>query len=196
MLRHLSCFFTALAMLCAPSAWAQAVDWKTVDDWRISFYPGSQGCQAFVLYEEHTAFFIGFDRTRPARALDVTILDRRWSAIRNGTEYRVRLRFGSQPAWTLNMDGVMLNGLPGLHILIDASGADARQFVAQFQRERVMEWQHGETRLGRFPLTGSRRAFDEVRRCQEHHDAIAAATPPRPMARTVSAVRGRAGAMD
>lgn len=181
MARHFSVFFTTLLLLCGTVAPAQSVDWKTIGDWRISYYPGSQGCQAFVLYEDYTAFFIGFDHTRKTPALDVTILDRRWSAMKDGAEYKVQLRFGTQPAWTLNMDGVMLNGLPGLNILIDA--ADAHQFIAQFQRERTMQWQHGETRLGRYPLTGSRKAFEEIRRCQAHHDATASGAI-RPMART------------
>ncbi len=183
MVRHLTTLLISTLVLGISDAGAQPVGWKTVEPWRIAYYPGSQACQAFAQYREHTAFFIGFDRRGEASALDVTILDRRWFAFENGTEYRVRIRFDDQPVWTLNMDGVLLNGLPGLHILIDPKAPDARQFIAQFQSGQVMEWQHGETRLGRFPLTGSRKAFEEVEYCQAHHDAITAARPKRPVAR-------------
>ncbi|MBK0329063.1 hypothetical protein I5535_17440 [Rhodobacteraceae bacterium F11138] len=195
MTRHISFFLTTLLMLCAPTARAQAVDWKTIDDWRIAFYPGSQGCQAFRLYEENTAFFIGFDHTRKTGALDITILDRRWTAFKTDAEYRIRLQFGTQPAWTLDMDGVLLNGLPGLHILFGSTGPDADQFISQFRRERVMKWQHGETRLGRFPLNGSRKAFDELRRCQKHYDTTAK-RPLRPVARTAGLGVEQAAAVD
>lgn len=151
------------------TAQAETIDWKTVGGWDISFYPASEGCQAFALFEEDTAFFIGFDNTDNTLALDVTLLDQRWSSIEDGKEYAVKLHFGNETPWTLNMDGVQLDGYPGLNILIDASSDEADLFIDEFQRETRMEWSYEGNRLGRYTLRGSRRAFDEVIACQKSY---------------------------
>ncbi|MFD3190556.1 hypothetical protein ACFMPD_09815 [Sedimentitalea sp. HM32M-2] len=156
---------------------AQPTEWQRVQDWTISFYPTAGGCQAFAIFEDLTAFFIGYDTTGDVLALDVTIMDKRWAWIEDGGAYRVRLRFGDQSPWTLNMDALWLNGIPGMHILIDAASGDAEQFIAQFQREHEMQFQHGQTRLGRYPLDGSRKAFQQVRDCQSHYDKTVSRAP-------------------
>lgn len=158
---------------------ADTIDWKTVGGWDISFYPGSEGCQAFALFEEDTAFFIGFDNTGGVLALDVTLLDERWSSIQDGKEYSVTLHFGNETPWTLEMDGVQLDGYPGLNIMIDAGSDEADLFVDEFQRETRMEWSFGGSRLGRYTLRGSRRAFDEVIACQRSYfEALETQTDP------------------
>lgn len=151
------------------SAVAEAIDWKTVGGWDISFYPGSEGCQAFALFEEDTAFFIGFDNSSDKLALDVTLLDERWSSIQDGKEYSVSLHFGNESPWTLEMDGVQIDDFPGLNIMIDAGSDEADLFVDEFQRETRMEWYFGNNLLGRYALRGSRRAFDEVIACQRSY---------------------------
>ncbi|MEP3329147.1 hypothetical protein [Sedimentitalea sp.] len=167
--------FLYTATLLASTATAQPVDWANVDGWDVAYYPGSKGCQAFALFEEETAFFIGYDGKGEKPALDVTVLNTGWDMIEHGEEYPVRLRFGDQAAWTLNMDGVILNGFPGLHILIDAETTSARQFTREFKRERVMAWRRADQTLGRFPLTGSNNAFTAVRNCHEFHREARAA---------------------
>lgn len=148
---------------------AETIDWKTVAGWDISFYPGSEGCQAFALFEEDTAFFIGFDNSGEQLLLDVTLLDKRWSSIEDSKEYSVTLHFGNETPWTLEMDGVQLDGFPGLNIMIDASSDEADLFINEFQRETRMEWAFGSNLLGRYTLRGSRRAFDEVIACQRSY---------------------------
>ncbi len=150
-------------------ATAETIDWKTVGGWDISFYPSSEGCQAFALFEEDTAFFIGFDNTGDILALDVTLLDARWSSIEDGKEYSVTLNFGNETPWTLEMDGVKTDDYPGLNIMIDAGSDEADLFIKEFQRETRMEWSFGGNRLGRYTLRGSRRAFDEVITCQRSY---------------------------
>ena len=151
------------------SATADTIDWKTVGGWDISFYPSSEGCQAFALFEEDTAFFIGFDNSGDDLLLDVTLLDERWTSIQDGKEYSVTLHFGNETPWTLEMDGVQTDGYPGLNILIDAGSDEADLFVDEFQRETRMEWYFGNNLLGRYTLRGSRRAFDEVIACQRSY---------------------------
>lgn len=161
--------FVFTATLLASTATAQPVDWANIDGWDVAYYPGSKGCQAFALFDEETAFFIGYDGKGDKPALDVTVLNTGWETIEHGEEYPVRLRFGDQAAWTLNMDGVVLNGFPGLHILIDAGTPSAQQFTREFKRERIMAWRRSDQTLGSFPLTGSNNAFNAVRSCHEFH---------------------------
>jgi hypothetical protein len=160
-------------------ATADTIDWKTVGGWDISFYPSAEGCQAFALFEEDTAFFIGFDNTENTLALDVTLLDERWSSIEDGKEYSVKVHFGNETPWTLEMDGVKTDDYPGLNIMIDASSDEADLFIDEFQRETRMEWSFDGNQLGRYTLRGSRRAFDEVIACQRSYfEALNSSSDP------------------
>jgi hypothetical protein len=164
-----------LAALLATPLGANQVEWAVVRGWDIAYYPRSQGCLAFALFDEQTAFFIGYDGKGARPALDVTILNTDWDMIADGEEYPVRLQFGDQAAWTLNMDGVILNGYPGLHILIDAETPSARLFKREFRREHTMSWQLSGTELGTFPLKGSNKAFEAVGLCHDFHREARAA---------------------
>lgn len=148
---------------------AQTIEWKKIGGWDISFYGAAAGCQAFALFEENTAFFIGFDNTDDFLTLDVTLLDARWKSIEDGKEYAIEVRFGDETPWTLNMDGVRIDGYPGLNIMIDAAADESDLFVGEFQRETRMEWSYGDSLLGRYTLRGSFRAFDEVIACQRSY---------------------------
>jgi len=158
---------------------ADTIDWKTVGGWDISFYPGSSGCQAFAVFEDDSAFFIGFDNNDNQLSLDVTLLDQRWTSIEAGKEYSIKLRFGNETPWTLEMDGIQTDGYPGLNIMIDAHSDEADLFIAEFQRETKMEWTFNGSLLGRFTLRGSRRAFDEVIACQRSYfEALSSQADP------------------
>jgi len=163
----------------ATSGTAETIDWKTVGGWDISFYPGSSGCQAFATFEDDTAFFIGFDNSDNELSLDVTLLDQRWTSIEANKEYSIKLRFGNESPWTLEMDGIQTENYPGLNIMIDASSDEADLFINEFQRETKMEWMFNGTLLGRFTLRGSRRAFDEVIACQRSYfEALSSQADP------------------
>jgi hypothetical protein len=159
----------ALPMATATPALSETIDWKTVGGWDISFYPGSEGCQAFALFEEDTAFFIGFDSTGGELSLDVTLMDERWGSIDAGKDYSITVKFGDESPWTLDMAGVQIDEFPGLNILIDSSSDQADLFVDEFQRETSMTWSFSGSQLGRYTLRGSRRAFDEVIACQRSY---------------------------
>lgn len=148
---------------------AETIDWKTVGGWDISFYPGSSGCQAFAVFDSETAFFIGFDNNDDELSLDVTILDERWSSIQDGDDYSISVKFGDESAWTLAMTGTVVDNYSGLNLMIDLDSDEAELFVDEFQRENSMNWSFNGKRLGHFTLRGSRRAFDEVIRCQRSY---------------------------
>ena len=145
---------------------ADTIDWKTVGGWDISFYPGSAGCQAFAVFDRETAFFIGFDNNNDDLSLDVTILDERWSSIQDGEDYSITVKFGDESPWTLGMTGTVVDNYSGLNLMIDVASDEAELFVTEFQRENSMDWSYNNNRLGHYTLRGSRRAFDEVIKCQ------------------------------
>lgn len=148
---------------------AEPIDWKTVRGWDISFYPNSEGCQAFALFEEDTAFFIGFDSTGGELSVDVTLLDQKWKSIEAGKEYEIEVAFGDESPWSLEMDGLRTDDYPGLNIMIDAGSDEAELFIDEFQRETSMRWSFKGNLLGRYTLRGSRVAFDEVINCQRSY---------------------------
>lgn len=174
---------TALAALAvaatAGAAMADPVDWKSVGGWDISFYPNSEGCQAFALFEEDTAFFIGFDSTYNELSLDVTLLNERWGSIEAGKEYEIGVKFGDETPWSVEKNGLQSDGYPGLNLMINAGSDQAELFIAEFQRETSMTWSYDGVELGRFTLRGSRRAFDEVINCQKSYfDAKSSQSDP------------------
>lgn len=157
-----------LLLGAAPPAAASPAHWASLGEWIISYYPSTGGCLAFARSGQ-TAFFIGYDTISGIQALDITVLDDRWDSIETGSVYPVTVAFGNEPPWTIDMAGVVMDGAPGLNIVVDAARPKAAQIIAEFRRERSMTWAYGETELVRFSLRGSRRAFDAILDCQRHH---------------------------
>lgn len=163
-------FLPALALAMAGTGvHADTEDWKKIGSWDVSFYPGSKGCQAYALFDQETAFFIGFDNNENALSLDITLLDETWQEIEAGKEYPIELRFGDQTPWTLSMSGIRMDGYPGLHAMIDAKSLESDVFIEEFQQESRMAWRHDDELLGGYTLNGSRNAFEEVIACQRSH---------------------------
>ncbi len=158
----------ALAASLALPVQAEPQRWAVLGEWDVGWYPDLRGCLAFTQFET-TAFFIGFDTAGPTRALDITVLDDRWTSIEPEQVYPVTLNFGRKDPWVLDMHGVHMDGAPGLHILVDAALPRAEVFIEEFQREMRMTWAYAGAELGRFTLRGSRRAFDAVEACQTSH---------------------------
>jgi len=170
---------TAALLITGGFATGDTIDWKTIGGWDISFYPASEGCQAFAMFEEDTAFFIGFDNTGGTLNLGITLLDERWRSIEDGTEYSITAQFGSESPWTLAMDGVRVDEYPGLNLLIDANSDQADLFIDEFQRKGSMTWSFGDSTLGRYTLKGSRKAFNEVVACQRSYlEAVSGSADP------------------
>lgn len=172
----LRCLLAALLICAAGVAAAKPSRWSMVGEWDISYYPATGGCLAYTLWGP-TAMFIGFDTRDGVTALDITVLDERWSSITPGTIYPVTVTFGRRLPWTLDMTGVQMDGAPGLNILVNAERDKSKQLLAEFRRETRMTWAYGEAELGRFTLRGSRRAFDAVLDCQRHHSELTSVRP-------------------
>lgn len=158
------------ALLHPPAALASGTtDWATEGVWDVSFYTGTMGCQAYALFDDGTAFFIGFDTRGIRPQLDIILADRSWEMITPGAPHEVTVKFGDESPWVLSMQGVTLSEFPGLAIHVDARSEEAALFIDEFQRENAMSWILGGAALGRYTLRGSRRAFDAVIACQAAH---------------------------
>jgi hypothetical protein len=179
-----TCAALAATAGAASDVTSDVVEWSTVGGWEIGYYPESNGCHAFALFEGYTAFFIGFDGTEGTKSLDVTLIDQSWTQVIAGQEHEILVRFGDNPAWTLPMNGSLADGFPALHIHIKAESPEARQFIGQFQRESQMEWLLNGDALARLTLSGSKRAFEEVTACDaadhspENRQVTVQASPP------------------
>ncbi len=162
----------AAVSLSVPGAVAaEPEDWATIGGWDISYYPGAGGCQALALFEEDTAFFIGYGGSGGARTLEVTLLDRRWTGFELGREYAITARFGVESSWTLAMQGVRRGAFPGLVFSIGAETDQAQLLVEEIRKQHWMTWSQGDDLLGRFSLKASSRALDAVGACQQAHEA-------------------------
>lgn len=161
----------ATLALLAPATVTTAgpTDWATEGAWDVSFYPGTRGCQAYALFDDGTAFFIGFDTRGIAPQLDIILADQSWDMVTPQALHEVTVKFGDESPWVLSMEGVTLSEFPGLAIHVDARSDEAKLFIEEFQHENAMAWSLGGAMLGRYTLRGSRRAFDAVIACQAAH---------------------------
>lgn len=148
------------------TAMAETNVWRDVGGWEVSYFPDAEACQAFAVFERDTAFFIGFDGTGEKLSLNVSLIDQSWTEISAGVEYPVRVQFGGNPAWTLGMDGQIINDVPALNIHIDAQSPEAELFVREFKQETQMIWTLGDVTLAHLTLRGSSAAFNAVLECQ------------------------------
>jgi hypothetical protein len=167
-----------LALACTASQ-AEVTLWKRVSGWDVSFYPGLPGCLASVQYNRGTSFFIGFIRRDRDLLLNVTLMDEAWRSIEAGKEYEVKIYFGDESPWTLNMLGERYGQFPGLDFSISATADQADLFVEEFQRELYMEIFYAGVSLGKYTLKGTRAAFQETIRCQRSfNDAVTSVGDP------------------
>jgi len=167
--------------LCLGSAAAAAEPtlWKTVGWWDVKFYPDDKGCSASTVFEAGTTFFIGFSMIENDLGFEIYMYDKSWGSIEKGKEYPIRVTFGDETPWDLDMTGVeSVNGWPGLRFWNSADSGKIDRFLGEFQRELSMEWRYRGSSLGKLSLRGSRAAFTEVMACQTSFlDALADRDP-------------------
>ncbi|SDJ16575.1 hypothetical protein [Lutimaribacter saemankumensis] len=169
----------ALGTMLPTQTKAEVTSWKTVGDWDVDFYSGLPGCLASTNYEGGTLFMIGFIKRDDKILLDVTLMDDAWASIENGKEYNVKVFFGDETPWTLEMTGRDFNGNPGLTFSFDASTEQSGQFAREFMKETEMKWYYRNTMLGHYSLRGSRQAFDTAVECQKSfHEAVSGLSDP------------------
>lgn len=173
---------TALAtgfIAAAGGASADSTLWKTVGWWDISFYSESQGCSALAVYDGGVSFFIGLDASGDEIAMEVLLFDEKWKSIEDDKEYEVKVAFGNETPWTLDMTGRKAENISGLRILIPLSSEQAADFADEFMRETSMEWTYEGVSLGSLALDGSRQAFNEAIACtRSYREAVEQAADP------------------
>lgn len=174
---------TALAAMIsfalAGGGQAETTLWKTVGWWDISFYPNAAGCSAFASYDGGISFFLGLDGSGDEMAMEVLLFDEKWKSIEEGKDYEVKVAFGNETPWTLDMTGRKADTVSGLRILIPISSEQAANFADEFMRSSHMEWTYEGVSLGRLGLDGSRQAFSEAIDCtKSYQEAIGQSSDP------------------
>lgn len=169
----------SLATMLAAPLKADVTSWKKVGGWDIGFYPNLPGCLAYMPYEGGTHFWIGFIRRDDDILLDVSLMDDAWRSIEAGKEYSVKVYFGDETPWTLEMSGRNYDGSPALNFTFDASTEQSGRFVNEFMRETGMKWYYNNAMLGHYSLRGSRQALDEAVACQKSfNEALSGVSDP------------------
>lgn len=175
----LSVLSLTLTPVASTHAQADSSPWKQVGGWDIDFNSNWEGCLASTTYEGGTWFAIGFQKEVDGLVLSVALLDKAWESIEAGKEYAVKVYFGDETPWDLNMIGRETSGTRGLQFYTDAYSEKAGIFVEEFQRELGMKWYYQNVMMGNFSLRDTRRAFNEVVACQKSfHEALAGVSDP------------------
>lgn len=171
-------FSLALAVF-ANMAHAEITQWKVVGEWDVSFYSNADGCLAYAEYEGGMSFFIGLTDLSTSALLEVSLLKDQWQGIEAGKEYSIKVQFGNEEPWTLEMLGVKLETLNGLTFTFDASSDQAALFAEEFMREVSMDWSYAGQTVDYVTLRGSRAAFEEAVACaKSYRDAITPSDDP------------------
>lgn len=169
----------SLTAMLPAQAKADVTLWKDVGNWSIGFYPNLPGCLAYTSYERGTHFWIGLIKKDDRTLLDVSLMDDAWKSIEPGKEYSVKVYFGDETPWTLEMSGKDYDGSPAINFAFDAYSEKAGLFVEEFQRELGMAWYYQNVQLGRYSLRGTQKAFDEVVACQKSfNEAVSSVSDP------------------
>lgn len=169
----------ALGAILPVKTQAEVTLWKKVGGWDVDFYSALPGCLASMEYENDTLFLMGFIKSDDRILLDVTIMDDAWQSVEDGKEYSVKVYFGDETPWTLEMSGRDYGGSPGLNFSFDASTDQAGLFANEFMRETGMKWYYNNVMLGHYSLRGSRAAFNESVACQKSfNEAVSGVSDP------------------
>lgn len=163
----LSALFLSLTPVTSTKALADVSEWKVVGNWNIDFYSNGPGCGASTVYGAETLFLIGLLKRDDDILLGVTIIDDAWESIEAGKEYAVKVYFGDETPWTLEMTGRDFSGSPGLSFTFDSSTEQSGLFAEEFTKETSMKWFYQNVMLGHYSLRGTRAAFEEIVACQK-----------------------------
>lgn len=170
---------TSLAAILPVQSKGEVTLWKNVGDWDVSFYSNSPGCFAYMYYEGGTSFWLGFIKRDDDILLEVSLMDDAWKSIEAGKEYSVKVYFGDETPWTLEMSGKDFDGSPALSYAFDASTEQSGLFLDEFIRETGMKWYYRNAMLGHYSLKGSRQAMNETVDCQRSfNEAVAGVSDP------------------
>lgn len=155
----------SLALVLTSMAPAAAQDndfWGAVGDWDISVDPTiDNGCYALASWNGGTILRIG--RNPQANNFYFLIGNDDWTSLNPEGEYEIQIQFGNRPIWDVSANGFQFN--PGETVYLHAQSSKM-DFVREFQAALNMRISYNGSEIDNLKLTGSRRAWDEVERCQ------------------------------
>jgi hypothetical protein len=168
-LRYGGAVAAALACLPAPGLAQDTLPWSMAGTWPVIVDPAlGNGCFTYAAYDTGTVLRIGFNRL--ANQGYVMLTSASWSSLQAGSEYGVRLIFGSAQPWDTVGTAFNLDGGPTTLWL---SFVDVDVILDFMGQPNVQIW-HEDRMVDSVNLTGSFDAFSEVMRCQGAMDAKAA----------------------
>ncbi|MEM1389169.1 MAG: hypothetical protein AAF748_15235 [Pseudomonadota bacterium] len=153
----------ALTIASVVSAPAQDNNlWAAIGDWDISVDPTiDNGCYALATWNGGTVLRIG--RNPQADNFYFLIGNDKWTSLQPNGSYEIKIQFGNRPTWDVSANGFQFN--PGETVYLQAQSTQI-DFIREFQAALNMRITYNGNEIDNLKLTGSRRAWDEVERCQ------------------------------
>ena len=173
---------SALAMMAAfvgSTAMAEdGVFWKKVGDWEISIDTTiDDGCYAVAVWNGGTVLRIGLNPQEDN--FYMLIGNDKWASLQHDQPYDIEIQFGSRAPWEVSATGLQFN--PGETVYLHAQSTKT-EFIREFQKALNMKVSYQGSEIDNLKLTGSRRAWDEVVRCQAVADERGASNVDDPFA--------------
>lgn len=149
----------------AEDSFLRETHWKDVGQWQVSYFE-NEGCQLYTTFDDGTAIWMGFSRSDEP-LFGIWLANESWTSIEDGKDYELTVKFGKATPWDIEMSGfVWDNDLHG--VLNENSNAEqVDPFLEEFMSATAMEWTFEGRQIGKYSLSGSRRAIGEVFACQE-----------------------------
>ena len=159
---------SVIAVVAGTGAYSQNdILWKTVGDWDVLVAPElSNGCYALGSWSTGTILHIGLD---PSDDTFYFLLGNKdWASLTPDQEYDIQIKFGARPAWDVTTRGVKFDtsDMVFLH-----AKSDKFEFTREFQSETKMSIVYNSRPVEVLKLTGSLKAFQAVKSCQNEVNA-------------------------
>ncbi len=151
-----------LSMAAALPAAAQSNNWGNVGEWEISIDPTiDNGCYAIASWTGGTVLRIG--RNPQKQNFYFLIGNDKWTSLRPDVDYDIQIQFDRRPIWDVSAKGFQFNPAETVYLHAQSSLMD---FISEFQASNGMKVSYNGSEIDNLRLNGSRRAWDEVEKCQ------------------------------
>ncbi len=145
-----------------PASAADNDFWAAVGNWDVSVDPTiGNGCYALASWNGGTVLRIGRNPQKDNFYFLVGNDD--WRSISPDGSYDIQVQFGSRPVWDVSASGLQFNSGETVYLHAQSTKMD---FIAEFQAALNMRISYNGKEIDNLKLNGSRRAWDEVEKCQ------------------------------
>lgn len=162
MIGRIGCFAAMLA-LSAGAASAQSSEfWGSVGDWNVSIDTTIEnGCFALADWDSGEIMRIG--RNPQRNNMYILIGNQKWASLEAGVTYEIKFQIDRRPRWDVKASGFQFNSGETVYLYVPFDQLD---FIREFQRGNSFKITYDGSQIANLSLSGSRRAWEEVERCQ------------------------------